>query len=72
MKATPNNMKHCEAAKIGALARCSICGTNYSASAGDYWNRDPAKPVMCCFTPMVLVTRETRYRKVRLTNFQSG
>ena len=66
MKATPDNMKRCEAAQLRAISYCRDCGAEFSATAGDYWNADPTKPLMCCDAPMVLVTREPIYRNIRL------
>ena len=64
--ATPNNM-----AKIakqenevisarGLLSFCTICGAEYSACAGDYWDIPDDKPLECCDTPMILVKKQTR------------
>ena len=40
----------------GTVMYCPICGAEYSATAGDYWNRPDDYEFKCCGETMVLGT----------------
>lgn len=49
-----------------SLLACPMCGEEYSATRGDYWNR-LGEEVRCerCVEPLRLVRKVTRYVQVR-------
>lgn len=58
--ATPRNMReaaHAENEPIaarGLFSFCRVCGGAWSASAGDYWDKDDDRALECCGEPMIL------------------
>jgi len=50
----------------GSLLHCDECGSDYSATHGDYsWSHEPEYVFECCGQPMRLVRRVVRYETVR-------
>jgi hypothetical protein len=45
---------------------CRTCGETYSAERGDYFMRDPGSVLRCHGRPLVLVTKHTEYRRVKV------
>ncbi len=43
---------------------CKVCGAQYSANAGDYWDRPSDYVFECCDQPMLLVVRRTVFTEV--------
>ncbi len=55
MKAIMKNLKDQILTKDNKSMRCVVCGSEYSANAGDYWNiSDPEYVFKCCNEPMIL------------------
>jgi len=46
------------------LLYCTVCGAEYSANAGDYWNCSRDMDMLCCDEPLQLVMKRTVYKKV--------
>ena len=44
---------------------CKVCGSEYSANAGDYFNHPSTHVFKCCRRNMVLVNKTTTYLEVR-------
>ncbi len=44
---------------------CHICGNEYSANKGDYWNYSNDYVITCCGRPMEVVTKHILYKSVR-------
>jgi hypothetical protein len=40
---------------------CEFCGAQYSAHAGDYWDRPKDQIMTCCEEPMCLVVKQVKY-----------
>ena len=38
---------------------CGVCGGEYSASSGDYWNCSPDHELKCCDEPLELAVKKT-------------
>ena len=47
-----------------AILFCTICGSEYSANAGDYWAYPPDYEFTCCGEPMILVNKRTVFDRV--------
>lgn len=47
-----------------SILLCRVCGGEYSANAGDYWNTKPQHILKCCGEPMDHVIKKTIYEKV--------
>ena len=48
-----------------SIAVCPLCGAEYSANLGDYWNCDPETPLTCCNDIVCeLMTKHTIYEPV--------
>lgn len=43
---------------------CGICGNEFSANAGDYWNAKPDHVFRCCGANIILVIKKTIRRVV--------
>jgi len=43
---------------------CSVCGAEYSANAGDYWDCDPTYEFVCCNESMQLVVKQVSFNDV--------
>ena len=51
--------------KKSELLFCHECGSEFSASSGDYFMADPNHIFMCCDTEMELVIKQTVYQPSR-------
>ena len=63
-KVTVANLKPCTGPGPHPLLHCQLCGSEYSAHAGDYgtWNGFASDHVFrCCKRPMRLVFKQTLY-----------
>jgi len=47
-----------------ALMLCTVCGGEYSADSGDYFNYKDDYIFKCCGKPCLLVTKETVYKDI--------
>lgn len=47
-----------------ALMLCNICGAEYSANSGDYWNVADDYVFECCDEIMELVEKNTVYNSI--------
>jgi hypothetical protein len=46
---------------ISPFLYCEICGGQYSANAGDYWDRPKDQVMACCGEPMRLVVKQVKF-----------
>jgi len=44
---------------------CNVCGAQYSANAGDYWNRPGNTELLCCDEPMQLVIKKIIFEPIQ-------
>ena len=49
-----------------SLLYCDMCGAEFSANAGDYWNLPKTHVFTCCDKPMLLVTKRVVYEEVKI------
>lgn len=47
-----------------AVLHCFICGADYSANAGDYFNCPPEQELTCCDEPLSRVIKKEFYEHV--------
>ncbi len=47
-----------------SMLLCTVCGSEYSANKGDYWDTPDNHVFKCCHKPMRLVIKTTNYKEV--------
>ena len=66
MKAILKNLKDQTLKDDEAIMYCSICGSEYSANLGDYWDvNDSNFEFKCCEETMDIVVKKTIYEEVK-------
>lgn len=50
----------------GRFLLCRICGGEYSAHKGDYWNHPQEYVFKCCDEPMSLMTKKQVYTEIKI------
>lgn len=47
--------------RVSEFLYCDLCGAEYSANSGDYWNLPDDYVFKCCDEPMMLATKNIHY-----------